>query len=545
VNAFIQTLRNLGPVRLAVIGGVAVALLAFVAFILLRLGGPEMALLYTGLNAPDASKITARLDQLNVPYSLRGDGTEILVPVDQVPKTRITLAGEGLPTGGSLGYEIFDKTQGLATSSFVQNINELRALEGELARTIQGIDNVRVARVHLVLPQRELFSRERQDPSASIMLQMAGPKRLEKSQVVAIQHLVAAAVPGLKPERISIVDEHGTLLARGTDPNSPDVLLQNAQEMRTAYENKVARSVEQLLERTLGYGKVRAEVNADIDYARTQENQEIFNPDQQVLRSTQTVNENSEQNESDSNPSVTVANNLPTGQSQQISPLVNTSKSSRTEETDNYEITRTVRNSTREPGSIKRLSVAVLVDGTYSFNSDGQRVYTPLPQKELDQLDSLVKSAVGFDSQRGDQVDVQNMQFASLEEETKPPRTFFGLERQELIKIAEILVLGVVGALVLLLVVRPLIARLFEAPEAATAGAAGLLGGPGAAGLLTGPGGTDLELAEGEEALDEMIDLNRIEGRVKASSLRKIGEIVEKHPEDVVNIIRNWLYQET
>ena len=544
VNQFIQTLRNLGPVRLAVIGGVAVALLAFVGYLLLRLGGPEMALLYTDLNGVDASKITARLDQLGVPYKLRGDGGEILVPVDSVPKTRITLAGEGLPSGGSLGYEIFDKSQGLATSSFVQSINQLRALEGELARTVTGIDNVRSARVHLVLPQRELFSRERQEPSASIMLRMAGPKRLEKPQVIAIQHIVAAAVPGLKPERISIVDEHGTLLARGTDPSSPGVMLQTAEEMRIAYENRVARAVEQLLERSLGFGKVRAEVNADIDYSRTQENQEIFNPDQQVLRSTQTVNENAEQNETDSNPSVTVANNLPAGQTQQVSPLVNTSKSSRSEETNNYEITRTVRNLTREPGGIRRLSVAVLVDGTYSVNSDGQRIYAPRAQKEIEQIDSLVKSAVGYDGQRGDQVDVVNMQFASLEEEATPVKTFFGLERQELIKIAEILVLGVVGALVLLLVVRPLIARLFEAPEAAAL-APGMLGGPGTAGLLTGPAGTDLELAEGEEALDEMIDLNRIEGRVKASSLRKIGEIVEKHPEDVVNIIRNWLYQET
>ncbi|MBI3514932.1 MAG: flagellar M-ring protein FliF [Proteobacteria bacterium] len=545
MNAFIQSLRNLGPVRLAVIGGVGVALLAFVAYLLLRLGGTEMALLYTDLNPGDASKIVTRLDQLGVPYKLRGDGTEILVPVDTVPKTRITLAGEGLPAGGSLGYEIFDKSQGLATSSFVQNINQLRALEGELARTLTGIENVRGARVHLVLPQRELFSRERQEPSASIMLRMVGAKRLDKPQVTAIQHLVAAAVPGMKPERISIVDEHGTLLARGSDPSSPGIMLQTAEEMRIAYENRVARAVEQLLERTLGFGKVRAEVNADIDYSRTQENQEIFNPDQQVLRSTQTVNETAEQNESDSNPSVTVANNLPAGQSQQVSPLVNSSKSTRNEETNNFEITRTVRNLTREPGGIRRISVAVLVDGSYSFNSDGQRVYAPRVKRDLEQIESLVKSAVGYDGQRGDQVDVQNMQFAAFEDESKPVKTFFGLERQELIKIAEILVLGVVGALVLLLVVRPLIARLFESPETAAAGAAGLLGGPAAAGLLTGPGGTDLELAEGEEGLDEMIDLNRIEGRVKASSLRKIGEIVEKHPEDVVNIIRAWMYQET
>jgi flagellar M-ring protein FliF len=533
---------------LAVIGGVGVAVLAFVVYLLLRLGGPEMALLYADLQPGDASKITARLDQLGVPYKLRGDGTEILVPVDAVPKTRITLAGEGLPAGGSLGYEIFDKSQGLATSSFVQNINQVRALEGELARTLTGIDNVRGARVHLVLPQRELFSRDRQAPSASIMLRMTGSKRLEKPQVVAVQHIVAAAVPGLKPERISIVDEHGTLLAKGSDSNSPGTMLQTAEEMRVAYENRVARSVEQLLERSLGFGKVRAEVNADIDYSRTTENQEIFDPNDKggILRSTQTVNENAEQSESDSNPSVTVANNLPAGQAQQVSPLVNTSKSSRTEETNNYEVTRIVKNLTREPGSIRRLSVAVLVDGSYSVNSDGQRIYAPRAEKELQQLESLVKSAVGWDGQRGDQVDVVNMQFASFEDDAKPPRTFLGLERQELIKIAEILVLGIVGALVLLLVVRPLISRLFEAaPTTAAAGAAGLLGGPGAVGLLGGPGGTDLELTEGDEGLDEMIDLNRIEGRVKASSLRKIGEIVEKHPEDVVNILRTWMYQES
>src|SRR4051812_35409121 len=203
-----------------------------------------MALLYAELTPGDAAKITTRLDQLGVPYRLRGDGTEILIPVDAVPKARITLAGEGLPAGGSLGYEIFDKSQGLATSSFVQNINQVRALEGELARTLTGIENVRGARVHLVLPQRELFSRDRQAPSASIMLRMAGAKRLEKPQVVAIQHIIAAAVPGLKPERISIVDEHGTLLARGSDPNSPGVMLQTAEEMRIAYESRVARAVE-------------------------------------------------------------------------------------------------------------------------------------------------------------------------------------------------------------------------------------------------------------------------------------------------------------
>jgi flagellar M-ring protein FliF len=540
---------------MAVIAAMGVAVIGFIIYLLLRVSsGSEMALLYGDLGSADAGKVDARLTQLNIPHELKGDGSQILVPADQVAHARVTLASEGIPSGGSIGYEIFDKGQGLATSSFVQNINQLRAIEGELSRTVAGIDGVRSARVHLVLPTRELFTREKQDPSASILIRMAGPGRLQRPQVLAIQHIVAMAVPGLKPERISIVDDHGTLLAKGVGEGQSGVVQrEDAEEMRIAYEDRTARAVEVLLERTLGADKARVEVNATMDNAKVTENQEVFNPDQQVVRSTQTVSDTSEQNENDGTPAVTIANNLPAGQATTQTGTVNSSKSARNEETINYEITRTVRNQVREPGTLSRISVAVLVDGSYTINADGTHTYTARSQKELDAITALVRSAIGYDAARGDQVQVVNLPFFNEDENKPPTLKLWGLERAELIQVAKWLILGVIVILVLFLVVRPLMARLFEAmPAAATASgaAAALLGGPGVGGAaqLTGPGGQDLELAGGmspEDMVDDMIDLNRIDGRVKASSLRRIGEIVEKHPEDVVAIIRSWLYQET
>jgi flagellar M-ring protein FliF len=539
---------------MAVIAAMGVAVIGFIIYLLLRVSsGSEMALLYGDLGGADAGKVDARLTQLNIPHELRGDGSQILVPADQVAHARVTLASEGIPSGGSIGYEIFDKGQGLATSSFVQNINQLRAIEGELGRTVSGIDGVRSARVHLVLPTRELFTREKQDPSASIMIRMSGPGRLQRPQVLAIQHIVAMAVPGLKPERISIVDDHGTLLAKGVGEGQSGVVQrEDAEEMRIAYEDRTARAIEALLERTLGTDKARVEVTAAMDNAKVTENQEVFNPDQQVVRSTQTVSDTSEQNENDGTPAVTIANNLPAGQAQTQTGTVNSSKSARNEETINYEITRTVRNQVREPGTLSRISVAVLVDGTYTTNPDGTHTYAARPQKELDAITALVRSAVGYDAARGDQVQVVNLPFYNEDADKAPTLKLWGLERAELIAVAKWLILGVIVILVLFLVVRPLMARLFEAmPAAATASgaAAALLGGPGVGGAaqLTGPGGS-MELAGGmspEDMVDDMIDLNRIDGRVKASSLRRIGEIVEKHPEDVVAIIRSWLYQET
>src|SRR5690242_10397809 len=288
----LQSLRNLGPTRLAAIGAVLAATIGFFVFISSRLATPSYGLLYSDLDTRDSGEIVQKLEALGVPYQLKADGAQILVPTDQVARLRIAMAESDLPHGGSVGYEIFDKGEPLGTSSFLQNVNRLRALEGELARTISAIDTVEAARVHLVLPQRELFSRDKQESSASIVIKTRGAARLGKMQVAAIQHLVAAAVPGLRPGRVSIVDSEGNLLARGTDTGAdPATGGLSVEEMRSNYETRLARSVEEMLERSVGPGKARVEVRADMDFDRVTTNSESFDPDGQVVRSTQTVSE--------------------------------------------------------------------------------------------------------------------------------------------------------------------------------------------------------------------------------------------------------------
>ena len=558
MNAMMQTIRNLGAVRLAAVGAVTLGMIAFFIFLTSRLSSPELALLFADLPPQEAGRIVARLEQQGIRYQLRGNGGQVYVPNDQVLKLRVTFAEQGLPGSGNVGYELFDKGEPLGTTNFQQNINALRALEGELARTIMSINRVGFARVHLVMPRRELFSRERQQPSASVVLKMKGAGRLEKAQVQAIQHLISTAVPDLDPNRISIVDDRGTLLAKGGQGEPGAAAAGNAEEMKVTYEQRVARAVEQLLENTVGPGRVRTEVNADLDFSRVTENSETYNPEGQVIRSTQTVEEKAQSSEADSQQSVTVQNNLPEGTTAGGgggSKAANNTQ--RNEETVNYEISRTVRNMVRETGQVRRISVAVLVDGVYSLDADRNRIYAPRPPEQLQQLEQLVRSAIGFRQDRGDLVQVVNMQFAPLDDPTliTDASTLFGLSKADFLQLAEVIVLGVVGLLVLLLVVRPVVARLFEAMPG---GAAAILSGqamlpgqqPGQP-ALAGPGGAvdfgpvTAPEEEAEEALDSMIDIGRVEGRVRASSLKKIGEIVDKHPEEAVAIVRNWMYQET
>jgi flagellar M-ring protein FliF len=557
VGSLLQTLQKLGPARLAAIGVALVAILGFFIFVATRLTTPTLGLLYADLDTKDSAQVVSKLDAMSVPYELKGNGTSIMVPQDQVARLRLTMAETGIPHGASIGYEVFDKPEGLGTTNFVQGINEMRALEGELERTIGTISVVENARVHLVLPKRELFTRDRQDPSASIVLKVRGNTTLSKGQVVAIQNLVATAVSGLKPNHISIIDQNGNLLARGTDdPNQAFGGSTTAEEQRVAYENRLSRSVEEMLDRSIGYGHVRVDVNADMDFDRMTTNQESYDPDGQVVRSTQTTTEANVDSDAGDTP-VTVQTNLPDGQTTQGGAGSGTkSKHNRNEETTNYEITKKVTSLTRETGVVKRLSVAVLVDGTYKLNAEGVHDYAARAPEELAQLTKLVQSAIGYDEKRGDKVEVVNLRFAAPADEVpEAPAIFMGLNKADLFRAAETLVLAIVAVLVILLVIRPLVTRALEtARETALAqqralaeqamGGAGALAGPmGAMGALSGPGGPGTGLAEMEMDEESMIDISQVEGRVRASSMKKIGEIVDKHPEEAVAIIRSWMYQ--
>jgi flagellar M-ring protein FliF len=550
-------LGRLGPVKLGLIAIVTAGLIGAFAFLASKVNQPPMGLLYSDLSAQDSGQIVGKLEAQNIPYELRAGGTQIYVPSDRVLRLRMTFAEAGVPRGGTIGYEIFDRGDAIGATNFVQTLNHVRALEGELSRTISALGPVTNARVHLVIPRRDLFSRDRQEPTASVVLRLRDASGLPRAQVAAIQHLVASSVAGLKPTRVSIIDDRGNLLARGQsdgDDNSPQATAANAEEMRRTYEQRLARTIEELLERSVGAGRVRAEVTAEMDFDRIVTNTESFDPDGQVVRSTQTVTESSDAKEASSTGGVSVTANLPEGDSTSQQGQ-NSNRTQRSEETVNYEITKTIKNHIREAGAVRRLSVAVLVDGVTTVAADGTRTYAPRAAEELERLTALAKSAIGFNQQRGDSLELANLAFVPAEPlDAGAPAPFLNLTRSEYFQIAWIAVSVILGILVVLFFLRPIASGFYQAATAEPAP-----GGPGGTPLLPGasgapqaalappsPGSGAVAMAssEGQSDADAMIDINRVEGRVKASSMKKIGEIVEKHPEEAVAIVRSWMYQE-
>ncbi|WP_026261435.1 flagellar basal-body MS-ring/collar protein FliF [Kiloniella laminariae] len=580
MNTFVDTLKNLGPIRLGIMAAVAAAIIAFFIYLTGRVATPEMALLYGDLDPQESGQIVSELEQLEIPYKLSPAGNTIYVPGNQVARMRVTMAEKGLPSGGSIGYEIFDQSEALGTTSFVQNINHLRALEGELSRTVKSINRIKQARVHLVLPQRELFSRDKQSPTASVVVTTQGSFLLDKQQILSIQHLIAAAVPGMKPNNVSIIDDKGNLLARGGDEGDLNQLTSTADERRVAYETRLMRTVEELLERYVGRGNARVQITAEMDFDRVTENSETFDPDGQVVLSTQTVEESANEADNAGNDGITVGNNLPDANLGQLgAPGGAQSNSSRLEETVNYENSKIIKTRVHETGSIRRLSVAVLVNDISTTAEDGTRTFEARSPEEVASLDAIVRSAVGFDEARGDKVEIANFRFADVDPLFLPEDGLLGMGKEDMMRFAELFVLGVVAILILLLVVRPLVSRVIDgdfAPSGEGGGGTITVTGPngqpmvvaappGMAGSPLIPGmpaqigadGTPLLISQGSEGamtasdsekvsseIEQMIDMNKVEGRVRASSLNKIGEIVEKHPEEAVQIIRGWLYQE-
>ena len=583
MKSFLETLGKLGVIKLMIITAILAGVGSGLYYVAQKFSEPDMALMYSELDMADASKIVSRIEGMGIPVELRGAGTQIYVPADKVARLRMDMAEAGLPRGGSVGYEIFDKGESLGTTGFVQDINHLRALEGELARSIASLSQVASARVHLVLPRRELFSRERQQPSASIVLKINGPGRLNAARVQAIQHLVASAVPDLNPERISVVDDQGNLLARG-DNVGEAATSSNLEEMKLAYENRLSQTIENLVEKYVGPGKVRAEVSAEVDFDRVTENSEKYDPDGQVLRSSQTVEEGDNSTETGGSKETGVQNNLPNPPASS-SGNNSSSQSKKTEETLNYEISKSIVTHVKESGGIKRLSVAVMVDGTYSKGTDGKEVYAPRPATEMEQLKKLIASAIGFNAERKDQLEVLNMRFASVDEggEThKAEETFLGFHRHDVIRLAETVVFGLLGLLTLLLVVKPLLSRILSSMEenpsysaevpllagatgetigrypalsenqaaarqdalAAPAKAQGYAALPDSKGSAGSMAENGAKQPTGEtSAIDQMMTMKKIEGQLRASSIQKVGAIIDERPDDAVTIVRNWMYE--
>ena len=556
MNSFLETLKQLGPSRLGIMAAILAGLLLFFVFVSLRISTPQMKLLYTNLSTSDSGSVAAKLEENNIAYEVSQDGTRIIVPEDEVGRARMLLAAAGLPNGGSLGYEIFDKQSGFGTTNFVQNINQVRALEGELARTIGSLENIRSARVHLVLPQRELFSRESKPSSASVFLSINGGTALTREQIVAIQSLVSSAVPDLKSSNVSIIDSNGNLLARGGDEEI-NLMTIKTEEMRRGYESRLTEKVEDQVSRIVGYGNVRATVTAEMNFDRISTNEEVFDPEGQVLRSSQVTEENNVEREA-TPEDVSVQNNLPGVGGDLLSDTKPSAENNKTEEVTNFEISKTIRNTVREVGEIKKLSVAVLVDGIYvdddkgtpDDKTDDVKTYQPRSQEELDRITALVRSAVGFDDSRGDSIEVVNLQFAQVEtsDEFMDDRMLFGFEKSELLDVAEIVTIAIMIILVVLLVLQPMVNRILVVDNREGIDEnleAGLLAARPASPALTGPSDDNFVVPDGASAEESMINIQGVDGKVKASTVRKVEEIIENYPNETVSVIRSWMTQES
>jgi flagellar M-ring protein FliF len=557
-------------------GVVTLGLMGFFTFLIVRAAAPQMSPLFTDLSVEDSSAIIKDLERQGIPYDIKSDGAIVLVPREQIPRLRMKLAEGGLPKGGGMGYEIFDKSDALGATSFVQNINHLRALEGELSRSIRTIDRVQQARVHLVLPERPLFSREKAEPSASIVLKVRGS--LEAQQVRAIRHIVASAVNGLKPQRVSVVDETGRLLADGNGDDTGGG--SNADERKITYERRMREQIEKLVTSVVGPGHARVELTAEFDFNRITQTSDKFDPESRVVRSSQTREETMANN--DTAGSVSVGNELPGANARpEGAPAAPRDPNRKTEEIVNYEISRTTKTEVIEGGRVNRVSVAVVVDGIYAKNDKGELSYQPRPKEDIDRIAALVRSAIGFDQKRGDQVEVANLRLAETPViPMAEPAGWMGMlqfTKDDIMHGIEVGVMSLLALLVLLLGFRPMLKRIMT-PAGAAAGAAGvrtLVGPTGAVvgtvgpngvivpasgtlnisngqgnGSITSTGGPNVSIVGGDEAVaisnrtSAMIDIAQVQGQVHAQSVQKVGELADKNPNETVAIIRGWLHEE-
>jgi flagellar M-ring protein FliF len=552
VNSFLNALQRFGLGRLAVLMGVGGGAAALILAIVLNLGLQPMGLLYSNLDLREAGSITQSLDQAGIKYEVKGDGSTIMVSRDKVASTRLMLAGKGLPTSSSVGYEIFDSQNALGQTDFVQQLNMKRATEGELARTIRSLDGVTFARVHLVLPERQLFQDGTEKSSASVTIGI-GAREPSMDQVRAVQNLISGAVPNLKPEDVIVIDQHGKTLSAAGDTSLDG---KAAEDEKSSIEEAVRDRIKNLVEGVVGVGKARVQVSADVDMSQVTTQEEKYDPDGQVVRSQQTNETTSKDNSGAAGGAATASSasaNVPGGPSTAASGADSGNQANGSESTTNYEISKTTTTQIQQPGTIKRLSVAVAVDGLTAVGKDGKPgPYTPRSAEEMQHLNDLVKAAMGFSTDRGDTVQVVNVRFPDAEdgEGVAASSPLMGFDKNDIMRAVELGILGLVAILTLFMVIRPLI-------RGATTGGGGLP-------MLTGGGGQQLvtrvvTLPEGGQVtvdaatgqplalpgpdIEQKIDIARIEGQVKASSIRRVSEFVDKHPEESVSILRSWLHE--
>jgi flagellar M-ring protein FliF len=527
-----QLLNSPGKRRGLAVGIVLLASVAAFGSLIYWNSTPDYQVLFSNLSQEDAGEMVAKLKEKRIPFELSPGGTSILVPKEKVYDVRLALAAEGLPKGGGVGFEVFDRTS-LGTTDFVQKLNYQRAMQGELARTIKQIKEVEQARIHIVTPKESLFVEEQKRPTASVFLKTRSGMNLSASQVEGIVHLVASAIEGLDPGHITVVDTSGRVLSKRQDSSLIGQMTTNQLEYQRNLEEGYKRKIQGMLEEMLGLNKAIARVSADIDFQQIDITEERFDPNG-VVRSEQ---KNSEKSSSNSGVKATETKSenpaeQPTARIRARAPQEPAAKvpspapapfqnnqAERQNEIRNFEISKINKHIKNPVGSVKKLSVAVIVDGSYKEAADAKggaktRQFIPRPPEEMEKLENIVKTAMGYDESRGDQVEVATMPFswAVAEEE---PKAVSGIPWKEYLLVAYKPVVSLILAvLFIFFVVRPLLKRKPYAP-----GEASLLGGNATPALA----------AEGGPALKA--------GDIREQTL----QLAQGNPSKTVGIVKTWL----
>ena len=482
---------------------------------------PDFEVLFSNLSSNDLGAITAQLKGRKVNFKIAAGETAVLVPARDVFDLRIQLASEGLPSGGGVGFEIFDKTT-LGMSEFIQKLNLMRATTGELMRTINSLDTIESSRVHIAAPKRSVFLEDERKTTASVVLKLK--RHISQGQVQGIVHLVASSVEGLNPEDVTIVDTKGNILAGGEERNSVAMMSSSQLEFKQNVANIIENRILSMLGGVLGRGKITATVAADIDFKQTEQTEEIYDPDSQVARSEQ----RSEETNIGSAPVggiVGATANQPGAQAGQVSQRT-PAKSEKINETINYEINKIIKRTISPTGEIKKLSVAVIIDGTY----DQDNKYVPRTSEEMQQYKKIVERAVGYDEERGDKIEVLNVAYdISI---FKEERIALGkAEKTQLwLSIARHSVTAIFIILLFIMLIKPLINWL------STTAGEGVLMVPGAARIARGkmaPG------VQGEEAEEKSKELEKI--KKKEDYRAAVREYASDNAAHTAELVRKWL----
>lgn len=576
-KGLIAQLARSGRMRIAAALVVVALVGGGLGVIMLQGGESGKKLLFSGLDLEEAAEISGKLDTAGVAYSLEGGGSAIFVDASKVEDARMMLSEQGLPTRGSVGWEIFDKSDALGETQFVLNIKKLRAMEGELERSIASYDMVQSAKVHLSIPDKPLFQQNADRPKAGVVLKLSG-NAMSAEKVRAIRNLIASQVPGLAVEAVTVTDHNGRLLAAATDESGTGIGGgSNVDERRAAMEESYRRKVLDVIENIAGPGAAKVTVSIDADFNRVTESSETFDPDSRVARSETTTEDSESDTSMAPGDETTVANNVPTGAQPAAAPQPQSQRSAnRTSATTNYEMNKTVRTEVIEGGAIKRLSVAVALDQVRVPGAEGAAAtWQDRSPEEIARISALVKSAVLFNEPRGDVVTVESTAFArpdtALDGGTAPGP--FDLDKFDLVRIGEILALVLTALALVFFVLRPLVGGLMAKPEpedlppeiaklkgakrakaiaahqASMAIAAQQFQQNGGELRVTHSAALPESRAVGfdipqPERLDAGIDVARISGQVKVSSIKKISEVVASHPDESIAIIRSWMAED-